>query len=33
MRCLVFLSVMLFCGAAFAQADQSALSRLLLSGA
>lgn len=33
MRCLTFLSVMLFCGAAFAQADQSPLSRLLLSGA
>jgi hypothetical protein len=33
MRSLALLSVMLFCGAAFAQADQSPLSRLLLSGA
>ncbi len=33
MRWLTFLSVMLFCGAAFAQTDQSPLSRLLLSGA
>ena len=33
MRCLTLLSAMLCCGAACAQADQSPLSRLLLSGA
>src|SRR5450759_1609439 len=33
MRCLTFLFLVLFCGAACAQADQSPLSRLLLSGA